>query len=154
MRCSNPSCQQSSISADKLERHIREVMAEHLADEAFRKLFAPNGLAAAEAELAAAREERSALTSKVKPSHPDFSAWLGEADALVAQAQARFTLLAATADRHEELPLAHEVDDPVKFMRGLRAIVSVGTIAITPGRGRVEDRAVYALDDVAGVLRA
>jgi DNA invertase Pin-like site-specific DNA recombinase len=158
MRCSNPECRGgSSVSADRLEAHILGIMRTALADTDFRDQFAPEGLADAEAVLLSAEAERSALTTKVKPSHPDFTAWLADADAEVQAARQRYDQVARLVGESERLPLPEQLDDPVHFSAGLRAITRFDRITVRPGRGSIIDRVDFTPldgDDVAGPLAA
>jgi hypothetical protein len=159
MRCAE--CNRCSIRAEALERYVRAVLDHALADQGFRDQFGTDGLQAAQDALDAARGERTALTKKVKPSHPDFEVWMAEADAAVEAAQAEYQQLVALANQSETLPLAHELDDPEAFLRGLRAVASRGRFVVTyatkGARIPVEQRVSYVRnvgDDVTGPLSA
>lgn len=156
MRCSNPACKGGcSVSAEKLETHVRAEVELLLSNRVFVDEFSPAGLPEAEAAMLAAKAERTALTSKVKPSDPDFSTWLAQADALVSETTNEFTRLSALADQSETLPGPHELDKPEQYARALRAVTGRVRIVVAPGRGSIEDRVDFERHDhMAGTLAA
>jgi DNA invertase Pin-like site-specific DNA recombinase len=162
MRCSGRACRGgSSITADKLEQHIKDVMAVLLADDAFRDQFSPDGLAEAEAALHKVEDARRrfAVDTEARDllGEDDWRAGLhAHADAVI-DARARYNEVAQLAGESETLPLAHELDDPEQFARALRALCRVRRLVVAPGRGSVADRLTlvpHERDDVAGSLAA
>ena len=155
MRCSGAACKGGcSMRAEVIEGYMLEAMKRALSTRGFRDRFAPDGLAEAETELAATQAERSALTAKVKPSHPDFSAWLAAADADVDIAQRRYLTIAGRANHAEDLPQASELHKPEQFARALRAATSVGRFIVRPGRGPITERVSFEPDRLDDVTRA
>jgi hypothetical protein len=147
-RCAT--CNRSSIRAEGLEEYVRAVLAHNLGNEGFRARFGADGLEQAREAFEAARSSRRALTDKVDPSDPDFETWKAKADARVAAAQAEHQRLALLTNEAETLPYAHELDKPDAFLRGLRAVSSVGRFVVAyaakGARIPVEDRVSYVLN--------
>jgi DNA invertase Pin-like site-specific DNA recombinase len=156
-RCSGKECRGgTSISAEKLEGHLRAVLAVVLASEDFRDQFSPDGLADAEIARNAAKADLDGLTDVVPPSHPSFAEWFERYNAAFIRAEAAYLALATKADQHDLLPAADELHKPEQFLRALRALARVQRVVVAPGRGAVADR-VRVLDQrdhVSGPLAA
>lgn len=145
----------NSISADKLEGHLRDVAGTLLASKAFRDQFNPVGQTEAEEARDAAKANLDALVEKVAPSHPSFETWNTRYEREYVEAEAAYLRIAATAHRREDLPGPGEMHKPDRFEAALRAITRVNRIVITPGRGSVPDRVnVDNGDQVAGSFAA
>ena len=144
MRCSNPACRGgSSISADKLETYVAELMAHALHNTRFRELLSPDGLDAARDALELAETERDWYRDDVETrallgSDAEWRKGLAVRVRAVETARERYQVLASQASRVERLPSAGELNDPEQFARALR--VAVDSIVVVPGRGDVKAR--------------
>jgi DNA invertase Pin-like site-specific DNA recombinase len=159
MRCGT--CERTSISADKLETYVRDMLAARLEDgDGFGDHRpGPDGLGKTQAALAAAEAERTryAADLDIREDLGD-EAWRVGARArslAVEQAQARYQAVASQTARTEALPAADELTDPDKLVAALRGLGA--GIVVRPGRGRVQDRVIIGKlhgDDVARPLAA
>ena len=150
MRCANPACKGgTSINADKLEAHVREVMEAAFANFAFRAQFAPEGLEAAEGAWQAASAEverwvgmpaeRRKLLGGAR-----YDAGLDTRLAEEATARATYLEVANRAEQATRLPEAGQpLDTPTLFASGLRALTRAGRIVVAPGRGTIADRVTF-----------
>ena len=160
MRCSNPECRGgSSISADKLETHVRETLREALGDRTMRLRFVPHGVEAARRalELAESDRKRYAMDLDIRGILGE-EAWRAGAAArseAVEEARMRYMAIAGQAAVAEQLPAADQLDDDEQLVRAVRAMVA--GLVVQPGRGSVDQRVAVAflnLNDGAGVLAA
>jgi DNA invertase Pin-like site-specific DNA recombinase len=161
-RCSARGCGRSSISADKLEAHVREQLVDALGVQAFAAKLSPEGLTAAREQLAAAERALIRWTADDRTrdaiGESAYFAGLDERREAVESARVAYDELAAVAASVEVLPTADELEDPEQFARALRlAVDSVVVSAATRSRsitGRVSPIRWQRHDLVAGMLAA
>lgn len=136
MRCG--SCARCSISADKLEQHVLEVLEK--CERHLRYRLNSQGADADEfrVELQRAKAKRTAYVTKMDPEDPDFEAGLRVHDRALQEAEERWR----QADRQERevavYPAGSQLQEPGQFQRALRA--GVERILVRPGRGPVSGR--------------
>lgn len=151
-----------SVSADALEKIVRDALRPALADKAFRLAYDAGDVEGAQATLEAAEAERIRF-AKDAGAHAALGdeAWQAGAQArgdAVKQAREELGAAAALSARSESLPGPDELDDPVHFQR---ALAVVGRVVVAGGRRPIDERIVdFAwvgvddLDDGVGVLAA
>ena len=156
-RCSNPGCRGgSSISADKLEGHVHDQLADAIRggrlglsfDDAV-KLEAERALAAAEWNLGQFLEGTSGLPAA------QIAAGVARLQAAINGAQGDFQAAVKASARDAVLPTVDELDDPEQLLRAVEA--GVRLISVRPGRGDGRIRLVFVgqdLDDSTGMLAA
>lgn len=155
-RCSNRECQGgSSISAETLESHVREILRDALGDHQFVLSMSPEGVQEAEVEVERAEGELSAFVTVVSATSPAFAEGYEVRVQALTEARDRFSEIAGLAARSTTLPAADQLDDPEEFDRALRLVVA--SVPVTRGRGDIADRvcirwATFDRDEVAGVL--
>ena len=154
MRTGDGTC---SISADKLELHVRSRVAERLGNARFLKLIEPVGKDKAEAALASAEASLLAHIDKVPPTSAGYGPGVVKWEAAIDAARAELHAVAETSARREQLPIADQLDDPEQLLRAVRA--GVVSIVVRAGRGSVDDRVDVRfvgddLDDRVGMLAA
>jgi hypothetical protein len=143
MRCSNPDCRGgTSISAERLEEHVKAGLKELLGDKKARASFAPDGLDEARDALEQAKADRArwAADDRARDLMGDEAWYAGLEDRAhkVQRAQAHYQVIASQAARVERLPYPNELDDPDQFVRALRA--GVKRVPVRPGRGTIGER--------------
>jgi hypothetical protein len=138
-RCASKGCGGgSSISADKLEEHVRDTLEAALADSRFRLRFVPGDLDQARETVELAKAEREAYLIRTSALSDGFQAGAEKRDLDVQRAEAAYREVAGQAARSEVLPAAGELHKPGRFARALA--VMVDRIEVRPGRGSVKDR--------------
>jgi site-specific DNA recombinase len=159
-RCSSKSCARASISADKLEDHVRQVIAAALDTPGFADTLSPDGLDAAREELALATRALIRWTnddrSRDAIGETRYFAGLDDRREREESARATYEELAAIAATVEVLPVGEDLKDPEHFARALR--LAVDSFVVRGGRGPVAER-VGAIrwqrhELVAGMLAA
>lgn len=142
-RCSNPACGGgSSISADKLEVHVRETLANWLGNKRFVGRRSANRVDDAQQVLENAQAElqryMADLETRALVGH---QAWQHGAQArseAVEAAREHFGVVAGQTARVSVLPAAHELEDPEMLLAAIRAMVA--EIVVARGRGRIDER--------------
>ena len=147
MRCANPECSaRASISADGLERLVRDSLAKGLADRTWRVRFVPGGLQEAREALETAEAERNWWSGDLDLARDlgreAYRAGLVARSAAVAEAREVFEKLAGETARSDVLPAADELNDPEQLARAISA--TVDSITVRPGRGSVFERATIS----------
>jgi hypothetical protein len=94
----------TNVKKDAADTFVDEIVAEALDGGTIDAVAATRAVDEAKAAWEAAKAERAALTSKVKPSHPNFEAWLADADADVDAAQSVYEDASARAGLSGTLP--------------------------------------------------
>lgn len=160
MRCSvlRPGCV-GSVSAERLDAHVRAELKEAAADDDFTLQFVAGDLSAARNALEAAKAERRRYAKDVRArelfGEEDYYAGAEERATEVRAAQEHYDAIATANERVAELPAAHELDDDSKLVRFIRA--TGVRITVAPGRGTIAERVSIAAaddDDGVGVLAA
>jgi DNA invertase Pin-like site-specific DNA recombinase len=162
MRCS-ASCAGGvgSVSADGLEREVRDALRVALADKAFRLSYDAGDVDGAEQalEVAESRLTRYLEDTETRDEVGE-DAWRAGRRAhvaAVAGARGELAAVAAQSARSTRLPGPEQLDDPVHFERALAVI---GRLEVAGGRRPIGERVALTwagvddLDDGVGVLAA
>lgn len=142
-------CAKCSISADKLEMQLREILSMVMIDEEFLDHHLPNRAALTEAEsqwqLAKDRSRRFAADTTAREILGD-RRWYEALSAHVSDeesAEAAYRTLAGQEARSESLPAPDELTDPAMLQRALRYAAESGVEwQVQYGRGPVQERVV------------
>jgi DNA invertase Pin-like site-specific DNA recombinase len=143
MRCSNAACKGGcSISADKLEEHVRKLISRKLIGGKLDVHTGEDELALATAALEQAHANQTAfMAGLVEGGFDATTIALGAAplQAALEAAEDRYADAASRAAIEDVIPAASELDDPAQLRRAVRAMVA--TFTVTPGRGAINERA-------------